>query len=150
MIETLLNKHEQSSLVQYLTNNTDINNELEYYKGFDYLLNKYGREHMYEWLDKYDYDSSGFPLYDNPKNDFEKDVNEIHLKVKNPRRFSSEQHVELEKRILNFMSSCIIRTNYTQSYLENNRYQLIMYMNRYNSYRSYYVYKYVLPDTDKS
>jgi hypothetical protein len=141
-LEKLWKKHEQFLLLEYLNKETNIHNEIEYYEGFHYLLNKYGREHLFEWYNTCDDDSiNGFPFFDKPKNDFEKDVNEIHIKVKNPRKFSSTQQIELEKRVLDFLIS---------GGLENNINNLIKYINRYEIYRSYYVYKYILPDTDKS
>lgn len=77
----------------------NIDRELEFVNGVQYIKKKYGDDEFGKNYWKPQFYEYGFPIIKNPKNDIEKDFLKISEYLKNPRKHTDDEKKEYENKI---------------------------------------------------
>lgn len=77
----------------------NIDRELEFIHGVEYLKKKYGNDEFGKYYWKPQFYEYGFPIIKNPKNEIEKDFLKISQYLKNPKKHSEEEKKDYENKI---------------------------------------------------
>ena len=80
----------------------NINKEIEFYDGLNYLLNKYDKSTVMAWYWTPNYIKNGFPVIKKPKTDLEKDIKKISKNLENPREYNDDK-INKFKNYINYV-----------------------------------------------